>query len=323
MLQDNFARKFNYVRISLTERCNFKCQYCLPNGYKSCGNENYLNQNELFNLITVLVELGVWKIRFTGGEPTLRRDLSNILHMVKGFTSVKVIGLTTNAYHLSANLDSYIQNGLTNINISMDSLNPERFHSITQVNRLTEIQKSIDYALQTELQSIKINSVLTKDTLSEIDDFFAYVKIRNISVRFIELMQTGDNLKYFKSNYVSASILQQLLIERGWQKQPRQDAAGPAFEYYHKDYIGKIGVIAPYGKDFCNNCNRLRFTSDGSLRLCLFGEQNYSLRHLMQSSEQREELKNTILQLIIKKPLAHKLSEFKTGNILNLSNVGG
>lgn len=323
MLQDSFARKFSYVRLSLTERCNFKCQYCLPDGYKSCAVENPLNVDELRNLVTALVGLGIWKIRLTGGEPTLRRDLNDVLNMITQFSAIKTLAITTNAYHLSPNLASYIANGLTNLNVSMDSLNPQRFYEITKVNKLVEIKHSIDLALQSNLKSVKINSVLTVNSLVELDDFLAYIANKKVSLRFIELMQTGDNHQYFNNNYLSAKVLENELLQRGWSILEREDGAGPAYEYFHPNSLGKVGIIAPYSKDFCANCNRLRFTHDGALRLCLFGEQNYPLRHLMQSAEQCDELKKTIVSLVTQKPVAHKLAEFKTGNILNLSNVGG
>ena len=323
LLQDNFARQFSYVRLSLTERCNFKCQYCLPNGYQECSPEPALNLHEISNLVAGLVELGIWKIRLTGGEPTLRRDLLEIMQLIRSFPQIKTLAITTNAYKLGAHLDEYIAAGLTNLNISMDSLNRERFHQITQVDKLDAIQQTIQQALASNLQQVKINAVLIKHSLDELADFLAYIQDKALSLRFIELMQTSDNQAYFQENYVSAEVLRAKLQALGWIEQPRQYGAGPAIEFRQPNSIGSVGIIAPYSKNFCSSCNRLRFTQDGALRLCLFGDENYSLRHLLQNSNQREELKASIIKCMGNKSIGHQLAQAKTGNIMNLSNVGG
>jgi cyclic pyranopterin phosphate synthase len=324
-LQDNFARQFHYVRLSLTERCNFKCQYCLPNGYQGSGCiGNELQVHEINNLVAALVEMGVWKIRLTGGEPTLRRDLREILQTIRAYPQIRELALTSNAYKLKSNLDDYIASGLTNLNISLDSLEREQFKNITGVDRFSEVQQSIEQALQSGLKKIKINAVLLRESaLEKLDQFLDYVKTRDLSVRFIELMQTSDNGEYFQRNYVAATELKARLLTGGWQELSREDGAGPAVEFTHPDYVGKIGLIAPYSKDFCTNCNRLRFTHNGELRLCLFGDENYPLRHLLQSAAQKAQLQHEILNMLNSKPATHQLINFKTGNINNLSNVGG
>lgn len=323
MLQDSFSRQFQYIRLSVTERCNFKCQYCLPNGYQKTCADSSLSIKEIDNLVNALVEMGVWKIRLTGGEPTLRRDLVEIMQVIKQYPQIKELALTTNGYSLMRYIDEYYAAGLTNLNVSIDSLNRERFKFITQVDKLDYIKQSLELALQIGINKIKINTVLLPDTLSELDQFLNYIKLRKISVRFIELMQTTDNGVYFKANYVKASILHEELLVRGFYELPRELGAGPAAMFSHPDYMGTVGIIAPYSKDFCTSCNRLRFTHIGALRLCLFGEGNYPLRNLLQQRQQNFELQQAILNALVMKPKTHQLIQFKTGNILNLSNVGG
>ena len=323
MLQDNFSRKFQYIRLSVTEQCNFKCQYCLPDGYKSTCIDSPLSLAEIDNLVAALVEMGVWKIRLTGGEPTLRKDLSEIMQIIRTYPQIRELALTTNGYKLGNKIQEYFNAGLTNLNVSIDSLDRQQFKQITQVDKLDYIIKSIEMAKSIGLNKIKINAVLLPHSLNELVLFLEYARNQAISIRFIELMQTSDNAAYFKANYVNATVLHNELLQRGWKQIPREAGAGPAIEFTHPEYMGKIGLIAPYSKDFCVSCNRLRITHVGALRLCLFGDGNYPLRDLLQSRKQKAQLQEAILAALTEKPKAHRLAIFKTGNIQNLSNVGG
>lgn len=323
MLQDNFSRKFQYIRLSITERCNFKCEYCLPNGYKKTCNDTSLSINEINNLVAALIELGVWKIRLTGGEPTTRQDLIQIIKTIKSHPEIKQIALTTNGYKLTETIQEYHAAGLTHLNISIDSFTKEQFKQVTGVDKLEYILNSIKVASEIGLEKIKINAVLLPHTLDELNLFTDYIKYKPISVRFIELMQTNDNNQYFNENYINANRLHNILLDTGWKEIPREIGAGPAIEFAHTDYKGTVGIIAPYSKDFCTNCNRLRITHKGELRLCLFGDGNYNLRNLLQSSTQKHELQQAILDALTEKPKEHLLTSLKFGNIKNLSNVGG
>ncbi len=282
-----------------------------------------MSLDEINNLVAALVEMGIWKIRLTGGEPTTRGDITEIIKIISSYPQIKQIALTTNGYKLADNIEAYQTAGLTNLNVSMDSLDRVQFKMITQVDKLDYLLNSIEIASSLGINKIKINAVLLPHTLNELDLFVKYIKNRPISVRFIELMQTSDNETYFKANYINADLLKNELITQGWSEIPREIGAGPAVEFSHPRYLGKIGIIAPYSKDFCTTCNRLRFTHTGALRLCLFGDGNYPLRHLLQSKGQKAKLQEAILETLSSKPRAHALASFKFGNIKNLSNVGG
>lgn len=324
VLSDKFSRNFHYVRLSVTDRCNFKCQYCLPNGFKNKCNEEDLSINEIENLVTALVELGIWKIRLTGGEPTLRKDLTEIIKTIRKFPQIRELSLTTNGYKLHRCLDEYIAAGLTGLNISIDSLDQEQFAKVTGVDRLSVIRPVIDQALESTLKSVKINTVLLKASYKkELERFSEFLKDKAITVRFIELMETGDNREYFNNNYVSANIVSEFLKNNGWKQIVKSEGSGPAIEFRHNEFTGKFGIIAPYSKDFCNGCNRLRFTARGELRLCLFGDGNYSLRHLLQNKNSKTQLQEEIIRVLTEKPKAHQLKESRTGNIINLSQIGG
>ena len=327
-LQDNFGRKFPYIRMSITEVCNFKCGYCLPNGYQADKSDNrkFLNIDEIRRLAKGFTELGVQKIRLTGGEPTVRKDFYEIVKILKNETSIKKIVITTNGYHLDQKAKLLIDSGLDGINISIDSLDRETFKSITKHDRLPEILKGIEILQSLNFDNIKINAVLLNGVNSSKKDFDSwaeYIKINKVNFRYIELMQTGDNLDYFNRYHISSKIFKNYLIENKWIYQTLGQDAGPSLNYINPDYKGKFGIIAPYSKDFCKSCNRLRITSKGDLRLCLFGNTGISIRHLLQKDDQTEELKELILGQMKFKKESHYLELGETGLTKNLSKTGG
>ncbi|MBD1148326.1 MAG: GTP 3',8-cyclase MoaA [Pelagibacteraceae bacterium TMED201] len=327
-LQDKFGRKFPYIRMSITEVCNFKCGYCLPNGYQADKSDNrkFLNIDEIRRLAKGFSELGVQKIRLTGGEPTVRKDFYEIVKILKNETSIKKIVITTNGYHLDQKAKLLIDSGLDGINISIDSLDRETFKSITKHDRLPEILKGIEILQSLNFDNIKINAVLLNGVNSSKKDFDSwaeYIKINKVNFRYIELMQTGDNLDYFNRYHISSKIFKNYLIENKWIYQTLGQDAGPSLNYINPDYKGKFGIIAPYSKDFCKSCNRLRITSKGDLRLCLFGNTGISIRHLLQKDDQTEELKELILGQMKFKKESHYLELGETGLTKNLSKTGG
>ena len=327
-LEDNFGRKFPYIRMSITEVCNFKCGYCLPNGYQvdKSDNRKFLNIDEIRRLAKGFSELGVQKIRLTGGEPTVRKDFFEIVKILKNETSIKKIVITTNGYHLDQKAKLLIDSGLDGINISIDSLNRETFKDITKHDRLPEILNGIEILQNLNFNNIKINAVLLNGVNSSKKDFDAwaeYIKVNKVNFRYIELMQTGDNLDYFNRYHISSKIFKSYLSENNWIYQTLGQDAGPSLNYINPEYKGKFGIIAPYSKDFCKSCNRLRITSKGDLRLCLFGNTGISIRHLLQKDDQTEELKDLILGQMKFKKESHYLELGETGLTKNLSKTGG
>ena len=328
MLKDTFGRKFPYIRLSITDVCNFKCGYCLPNGYQSDKSDNrkFLNINEIKRLAKGLSELGVCKIRLTGGEPTVRKDFFDIVKILKNETGIKKVVITTNGYHLDQKAKSLVQSGLNGINISIDSLDRETFKNITGHDRLPEILKGIKDLQDLGFDNTKINAVLLKGINSSEKDFNSwsqFVKNNKIDFRYIELMQTGDNLDYFKKYHVSSNVFKNYLNKNKWIHQTLGRDSGPSLNYINPEFKGKFGVIAPYSKDFCKTCNRLRITSKGDLRLCLFGNTGISIRHLLQRDDQFEELKDLILKQLNFKKESHYLELGETGLMKNLSTTGG
>jgi GTP 3',8-cyclase len=237
---------------------------------------------------------------------------------------VSKLTMTTNGTLLSRRLDEWMDAGLNAINVSVDSLDRALFARITGHDRLEDILHGIDLALAANLPSIKLNAVLLRGVNdTQLPAWLDYLRERRVGLRFIELMQTGDNLSFFRDHHVRAESLANQLLENGWQLLPRAADAGPASEYRHPDYAGRIGIIAPYSKDFCAGCNRLRVTATGDLRLCLFGEFGIPLRPLLQADEQLEELVHAIGGQIGRKERGHFLHEGRTGITPHLASTGG
>ena len=328
VLEDSFGRKFPYIRLSISDVCNFKCGYCLPDGYKidKSDNRTFINIEEIGKLTRALSELGVSKIRLTGGEPTVRKDFFEIIKIIKENSGIKKTVITTNGYRLDKIANDIKNSGLDGINISIDSLNAETFKKITGHDRLEEILRGIKNLQKLNFKNIKINAVLLKgvnDSEKDFNDWAEFVKNNEIDFRYIELMQTGDNLDYFNKYHVPSKKFSDYLNNNDWIIQTFGKDSGPSKNYLNPKFKGKFGIIAPYSKDFCKSCNRLRITAKGDLRLCLFGNTGINIRHLMQNDNQIDELKDLILKQLNFKKESHYLEIGETGLTKNLSTTGG
>lgn len=324
LLADGFGRRFPYLRLSLTEACNFSCSYCLPNGYQADGRPRFLDVDEIGRLVRAFAALGMHKIRLTGGEPSLRKDLEQVIERVASVPGIRKVAITTNGTLLPRRLPGWHRAGLTALNVSMDSLRRERFKAITGHDRLPEIQEGLALAQALGMASVKLNAVLLRGLNDdELPAWMEFLRERPLSVRFIELMRTGDNADYFERHHLRASVVVEQLLAAGWRLRPRDTDAGPAREYTHPDHRGSIGVIAPYSRDFCQGCNRLRVTARGDLRLCLFGEFGVPLRPLLQREEDRDALLARITTQLGLKAAGHGLHQGQTGLVPNLASIGG
>ena len=328
LLKDSFGRRFPYIRLSITDVCNFKCGYCLPNGYQKDKSDNrkFLSSEEIERLAKGLSDLGVSKIRLTGGEPTVRKDFFEIVKILKKKSGIKKTVITTNGYRLDQIAEKLVDSEIDGINISIDSLNRETFKKITGHDRLPEILKGIEKLQKLNFKNIKINAVLLNginSTKKDFKDWSNFIKFNEITFRYIELMQTGDSIEYFKKYHISSKIFTDYLNENNWIFQTHGKDSGPSKNYINPDYRGKFGLIAPYSKDFCKSCNRLRITARGDLRLCLFGNTGINIRHLIQKDDQLDELKDLILKQLQFKKESHYLELGDTGLTKNLSQTGG
>jgi cyclic pyranopterin phosphate synthase len=311
--------------LSLTDVCNFRCSYCLPDGYrKTKGAPPNLSVDEIRRLVGGFAALGLWKIRLTGGEPTLRAEFLDIAKTVSGIEGIRQIAITTNGYRLAERAQDYADHGISAINVSIDSLKPEKFHAITGHDRLVEIMLGIDACKAAGIATIKLNSVLLKGLNDdELDDFVAFVVEHDLTLRFIEVMRTNDNPGYFIDHHLPGIFVSDRLQSIGWLTLPRQAGAGPAIEYANPTGSGRIGIIAPYSKDFCASCNRLRVSATGKLHLCLFGDSGIDLKPWLQGDAQKEELIARLQKLVAGKAPAHLLHQGNSGATPHLASIGG
>jgi cyclic pyranopterin phosphate synthase len=325
VLSDPLGRRFTYLRLSVIEACQFHCSYCLPDGYRAGADaQRPLGLDEVRRLLAAFAVLGTRKLRLTGGEPSLRRDLADLIRIGAGTPGIGKVAVTTNGALLRRGLAEWQAAGLTALNVSVDSLDRGRFAAITGHDRLDLLLAGVEQALEMDLPEVKLNAVLLRGLNDdELPAWLDYLRERDLGLRFIELMRTGDNADYFARHHLRATAIEARLREQGWALRPRAADAGPAREYAHPDYRGRIGIIAPYSADFCAGCNRLRVTARGDLRLCLFGEAGFPLRPLLQRDDQQEELQDLLLQRLGMKPPAHRLSEGRTGLVSQLAAIGG
>ena len=324
-LVDAFQRAYYYLRLSITDQCNFRCNYCLPNGYQPEANKpSFLTLSEIVRAAEAFAAMGTEKIRLTGGEPTLRKDFITIAENVANVSGIRQLALTTNGYRMAKDVDAWQRVGITSINVSVDSLDPKMFHQITGINKFDEVMRGIERAFEIGYKKVKVNSVLMKNLNDhEFNQFLAWVKNRPIQMRFIELMQTGEMDTFFHHHHLSGEILVKKLLEQGWQLQQKAITDGPAKVFKHPDYMGEIGLIMPYEKNFCASCNRLRVSAKGKLHLCLFGEEGIELRDLLRSDDQQSILQARIFSALQGKREHHYLHQGDTGIRQHLASIGG
>jgi cyclic pyranopterin phosphate synthase len=323
-LADGFGRRFHYLRLSVTEVCNFSCTYCLPNGWKKTGPLSFLTVEEIGRLVAGFSDLGLSKVRLTGGEPTVRKDFNAIIQTVAASPGVAKVAMTTNGWNLTRHAADWRASGLSHINVSIDSIDPETFHRITGHDKLQQVLAGLDLALAEGFSAVKVNAVLLRETAEAgFEGWAHFVRERPVAVRFIELMKTTENDDYFARHHVKAQGLRDWLDRNGWTPATRAFDAGPALEYRHPDHAGAIGLIAPYAPGFCDSCNRLRVTSKGKLRLCLFGDGGVDLRDLLQDDDDREALTQRIVSSLGGKSAGHSLAFGRSGDLRNLAQLGG
>ncbi|EKO3678615.1 GTP 3',8-cyclase MoaA [Vibrio metschnikovii] len=324
--EDKYQRKFYYLRLSVTDVCNFKCTYCLPGGYRPSGTKNsaFLTLPEIQRVVKAFACCGTSKVRITGGEPSLRKDFTEIIQTVAGQPGIEKVATTTNGYRMADHVMAWKQAGLTDINVSVDSLDPRMFQQITGENRFYQVMQGIERAFEAGFAQVKVNVVLMKDLNAHtMPQFLAWIKHRPIQLRFIELMQTGEMDDLFARHHLSGVALRNQLIADGWLLKARSHHDGPAQVYWHPDYQGEVGLIMPYEKDFCHSCNRLRISALGKLHLCLFGEQGLSLRDLLQEDSQQSALIERIQTQLQHKSVSHFLHDGNTGITPHLASIGG
>jgi cyclic pyranopterin phosphate synthase len=326
-MEDGFGRRIEYLRISVTDKCNLRCVYCMPvEGLPWLRRDELLSYEEIADVVRAMAAMGLRKVRITGGEPTVRRDLGVLVRKLRAIGGIEDIALSTNAVLLAEQAEELRAAGVDRLNVSLDSLRPERIDAISRRPGSAEaILHGLDAAERAGFAPIKLNCVVMRGRNDdEVEDFAAITRERPWHVRFIEVMPTGDNLGVSRDEYVSADeILAR--VRRIGALEPVAGPAGngPARYFAFPGARGTVGVITPMSHNYCGSCNRMRLTADGQLRPCLFGSIQTNLRDPLRRGEPIEPLIRQTLRI---KPERHWLvqgSDAGSGGLAALSQVGG
>ncbi|MCB1872320.1 MAG: GTP 3',8-cyclase MoaA [Gammaproteobacteria bacterium] len=323
-LIDPFGRKIEYLRLSVTDRCDFRCFYCIPKGFKGfTESENRLNFAEFVRLIRLFSELGVDKVRITGGEPLVRPDIVELIARFAELPGIRDLSMSTNASQLAACAGQLKQAGIGRINVSLDSLQPERFRSITQGD-LAQVIAGLLAARDAAIHPIKINMVVMRDrNLDEVGDMVDFCIEHGFTLRFIETMPVGAAGKNAKESYVNLDEVRNILAERFEFEPCKMKGAGPAKYERIKGERLKIGFITPMSQHFCDSCNRVRLSCEGTLYLCLGQQDKLELRPLLREGLSDAELKSAILNAIRRKPEKHEFNTNPDQIVRIMSMTGG
>ena len=307
-LSDSFQRPINYLRISVTDRCNLHCTYCMPSeGIPLMSHEDILSYEEICIVARAAAELGIVKVRLTGGEPLVRAKLTNLLAMLARIQGIDDISLTTNGVLLQRYADELKSAGLHRVNVSLDSLRSDRFHRITRVGDLDDVLRGIEAARQAGLNPVKTNTVVMRGTNDdEVLDFARLTIEGEWHVRFIEYMpfSKGEKADHL---LVPVSEIKQRIETLGELEPSPSSGGGPARYFRLPGARGTIGFISPVSEHFCRACNRLRLTADGKLRPCLFSDTEIDLREPLRRGATADDIKRLIQEAASCKPEGHKL----------------
>ena len=316
-MKDRFGRDINYLRISITDKCNLRCRYCMPEkGIPKVEHEDVLTIEEYLKIIEVFKKLGISKIRITGGEPLVKKGVVDLLSGSKKL-GIEEITMTTNGILLKDKIKELKEAGLNRVNISLDSLDKKKYFDITRGGNLQDILDSIQACKENGITPVKINTVIMRSfNLNEFRDFVDLTKDEDISVRFIELMPIGEGIKY-KEDFVSNEELLGLYPELELIKP--KDISSPAKYYKLPGAKGNIGLINPLSCNFCGNCNRIRLTSKGKLLMCLHSNIFIDLLKPLRNGEDIEKI---IIDSIYDKPEKHYLEDGQY-NITDMNEIGG
>ena len=312
MLQDSFGRQIKDLRISVTDRCNYKCFYCKSaKGVDYVERDDLLTYEEIERLARVVVGMGIRKIRLTGGEPLLRKKLENLVSGLAKIPQLKDLALTTNAFNLSDRAEQLARSGLNRVTVSLDSLQPERFHEITRKRDIENVLSGIRSAKRWGLEPIKVNCVIVRGVNDdEILDFAEFARENSLSVRFIEFMPIDEDEQWSLSNVVTGEeILQVLNSSYKLVALGNVEASATARNYKFVDAAGSVGVITPVSSPFCGACSRLRLTADGKIRTCLFSMVEYDVRSLLRGEASNDDLAEFIRQTVRQKEKGHRINE--------------
>ena len=312
---DNYGRTIEYLRLSVTDLCNFRCIYCMPeDGVQKRTHSEMLSIEELTGIAAAAISLGVRKIRLTGGEPLARRGILTLCRNIKLIDPAVELSMTTNGSLLTAMAADLREAGVDRLNISLDTLDEDRFQLITRVGSLQDVKNGLNAANQAGFVNTKINVVLLGGINDdEAVDFINLTRAHDVGVRFIELMPIGEVAQWPKERFISARLIENLLSDADLE---RYD--GVSRIYHLPDAKGTVGLITPMSRSFCHRCNRIRVTADGKLKPCLHSGFEIDLKGL-----HGEDLLTAMREGILNKPERHALGEYRSGSRRYMNEIGG
>lgn len=329
-LVDLYRRAHDYLRISVTDRCNLRCRYCMgPDGIRQIPHAEILTYEEILQLVRAAAGLGIRKVRITGGEPLVRKGLVGLIGQVAAVPGIEDLAMTTNGLLLPKYAANLKEAGLKRVNISLDSLDPVRYRAITRTGELKQVLSGIEAALQLGLHPVKLNIVLMKGfNDGEVVDFLKLSLAKPLHVRFIEYMPIGGHDEDYRQHYLPLTFVQEAAAGAGLPLSPvpSLEGAGPADWYTLPRGKGTVGLIHPISRHFCSSCNRLRLTAEGKLKACLYWQDEYLLRPALGS---QAALKKLLREVVRAKPRQHQMSPdnnegpVKPGAMRAMSKTGG
>lgn len=306
MLRDSFGRRVDYLRISITDRCNLRCVYCMPpEGIPLKPVEEILTYGEFLRCVQVAVSLGVHKVRVTGGEPLIRRGVVEFIRRLASVPGILDLCMTTNGIGLADAAGPLREAGLRRVNISLDTIRRDRYAEITRRDRLSDVFNGIDAAVSAGLRPVKINVVLLHGLLpGEVDEFIGMAKEKPVEVRFIERMPVGC---LPSEGYVSSDRIRDRILSLPGVRVAVDGMPSAAVTYQVPGFSGTLGIISPISRKFCSDCNRLRISADGRLRNCLFARETLDLRAALREGKSDMELAAILMRAVAAKPEGHDL----------------
>ncbi|WP_031513589.1 GTP 3',8-cyclase MoaA [Desulfofalx alkaliphila] len=325
-MQDGYKRDINYLRISVTDRCNLRCLYCMPpEGVEMVDHQEILSLEEIYRVVEAGTLVGIRKIRLTGGEPLVRLGLVGLIDRISKLPQIDDIAITTNGLLLKEMGKDLKKAGLRRVNISLDTMRPMLYRKITRIGRLEKAMEGIETALTLGLNPVKINTVVIRGVNSdEVVDFARWTKEAPVHVRFIELMPIGTSSPWAAENFVPAEEIQRVITDKLGLLQEEKNLAGsgPAKYYRLAGAPGTIGFITAMSDHFCAKCNRLRLTANGYLRPCLFSNGEVEIKTALRSGIGTEELAKIIASTVMLKPDRHHM-DYGWNDARVMSQIGG
>jgi len=325
-MHDTFGRRLHYLRVSLTDACNLRCVYCMPEDITFRPAATLLQDDEILTLVKVAASLGVDKVRLTGGEPTIRRGVVELVRAISAIPGIQRIAMTTNGIRLGELAGPLADAGLCQVNVSIDSLQPDRFHRITRRGDLDDVWRGIDAAQAVGMDPIKLNCVVTRGfNDDEVSDLAKLTLVNPWEIRFIELMPLGSVATFQQDQVVpSAETRQRIESELGpLTLESGHNGHDPAKHYRLAGARGRLGFISSVTEPFCSGCNRLRLTADGRLRLCLLRDDEADLMTPLRAGADFATLRRMMAEAAFRKPWGHRLEEHDIAKSREMSQIGG